>query len=153
MIMGKFGEASKRTIIGVTRNYSDDYVYVAPSLFLINKKLDGNGLYANRAIKSGTVIMEYTGKTLTPKMANSKKNYKNYFFDVKDDNSKVLFVIDGANNRYASAAKFVNAADTQNQQNAKYQQYNKKIYLVAIKNIKKNQEILAWYGKDTSLFF
>jgi hypothetical protein len=71
-------------------------------------------------------------------------------FDVKDG-KKVIHVIDGANNKFASAAKYTNTTRTfaDKKRNSEFVQYNKKIYLVASKKLLKNSEIISYYGNDT----
>lgn len=148
--MGVYQEASERTKINVTNNYSDKYVHVSPSKYLEKLGVTGNGLYTNQEYKAGTPILEYKGKIVTDEQAERKTKKKQYMFDVKKG-KKIVHVIDGANNRFASAAKFVNSTRTfaSRERNAEFKQYSGRIYLVASKNIRKNKEILAYYGSDT----
>ncbi|NBP03495.1 MAG: SET domain-containing protein-lysine N-methyltransferase [Proteobacteria bacterium] len=148
--MSKYAEASLRTKTNVSANYSDDYVYVSESKYLNKLGYQGNGLYANQTFNAGDIILEYKGKKITDHQAELKKSHKQYMFDVKDG-KKVLFVIDGANNRFASAAKYTNTTRTfaSRQRNSEFIQYNKKIYLVASKKIRQNTEIITYYGNDT----
>lgn len=85
-----------------------------------------------------------------PRRKEVTRSYKKYMFDVKQG-TKVIHVIDSANNVNASAAKFVNAPPSWDSplRNAEFKQYKLKIYLVAIKNIAQGDEILAYYGADT----
>ena len=146
--MSKYKYASEQTRRGTSRDYADDRVEVRKSMHLASKGIFGLGLYAKQAFDRNDVIIEYLGRNLTLEEAHNKASSKQYMFDVKQNN-KVVFVLDGANNKYASAAKFINAADYQGQQNAKFIQHDQRIYCVATKRIPRNNEILAWYGDDT----
>lgn len=56
-----------------------------------------------------------------------------------------------ANNKYSSAAKFVNTSLSwyYKERNTEFKQYDKKIYLVASKKIRAWTEIIAFYGEET----
>jgi len=148
--MGVYKEASERTVVGVSKRHVDDFVFVSESMFLKGKGLKGYVLFANKTFEKGRIIIEYVGKLLTDRQAETKKRYKQYMFDVKS-NGKVIFVIDGANSKYASAAKFVNTTEIffDKHRNAEFVQYNQKIYLKASSKIKEGDEIIAFYGPDT----
>lgn len=148
--MGKYSEASERTVVNIKSDYKDDYVYVDDSMYLQSLGIKGKGLYANRMYKKGDVIMEYKGILLTNDQANEKARFTQYLFNVKKD-GKIHHVIDGANNRYASAAKYVNSVlDFRDKvRNTEFKQYDKKVYLVASKDIKRNDEFIAYYGDNT----
>jgi SET domain-containing protein len=148
--MGKYQVASDRTIRGVTRNFMDDWVYVSKSKFLKSSGHFGYGLYSNTEYAPGDVILEYLGKHISDASANAKRRYTQYLFDVTHKH-KVAFVIDAANNKYASAAKFANSTLTfnDNKRNAEFFQYKQRVYLVASKHIRKNKEIITYYGPDT----
>jgi SET domain-containing protein len=119
---------------------------VAPSKFLKKLRINGNGLYANRNYKAGDVVIEYIGRTITDKEAESKSRFSQCMFDVKV-NGKVIHVIDSANNKYSSAAKFVNSSSSwhSRQRNAEFKQYNQSVYLVATKGIRAGTEIISYY--------
>ena len=106
-------------------------------------KIAGRGLFAKTNIKQKTKLLEYTGKHLD---CNTKIK-SHFLFEVKDRSGsrKCLFIIHG--NR--SKARFINHANTEKQQNAKFYQHKKRIYIKTIKPIKKGKELLIWYGKDT----
>lgn len=149
--MGKYREASARTKPGVTPTYTDDYVYVAPSEYLGYLKNGDLGLYANRKFYPRDVIVEYLGKKITDSQAERKQKSKQYMFDVKAPGNKIVFVLDGASNKHASAAKFVNTVLSWNdpKRNAEFVQYNQRIYLIASKMIQKGDELLSFYGTET----
>jgi hypothetical protein len=116
----------------------------------------GEGLYARRALPRHTVIGEYRGAVGRPS-AGSR-----YLFDVRDlAQGRVVYTIDGADARASSIARYANAADAEAQQNAVFVQFpppgeavlddlDRRVFLVAERDIAKDEEILAWYGKDTA---
>lgn len=110
---------------------------------------DGNvdGLFTDHTIKKGDYIGEYLGKVLTPEEA--MKNKSKYMFDVREGR-KSVFVLDGRNRKFSSFVRYANAANKLSQQNTEFEQYDKRIFLRAIKNIRPNSEILTWYGEGTS---
>jgi hypothetical protein len=141
----KYTKASKRTKLNkVPTGYT-----VKASQHLAAKGITANGLYTDRALKNGDVIAEYRGKILSLDQALKKKTNRAYMFDVKVG-KKVTHVIDAANKKLSSFARFANSADYDDQQNVKFVQKDKKIYLVAKRKIAKNTELLTWYGKRTS---
>ena len=69
-------------------------------------------------------------------------------FDIKHKH-KIIHVLNGKPIRFSSFLRYVNAANTYDQQNSSFEQHNKRIYLRAIKRIPANTEVIAWYGKKT----
>jgi hypothetical protein len=72
-------------------------------------------------------------------------------FEVKVK-GKIIKVIDGASASTTSAARYANTVlefDDPNR-NSEFVQYNSRIYLKASKKIKRNQEIMTYYGDKTS---
>jgi SET domain-containing protein len=108
------------------------------------------GLFTEEAIPAGSFIGEYKGKIITDQQAEMKTRGTNYLFDVKGANGRVLHVIDAANASKSSFLRYVNAANTEDQQNARYVQRSRRIYLKATRAIPPRAEIIAWYGSDTS---
>jgi SET domain-containing protein len=95
--------------------------------------------------------LEYKGRIISDEEAEAKRQCTQYMFDVKKG-KKIVRVIDGARNRYASAGKYVNSTPTYNdrKRNAEFVQYKMKIYIVATKRIRSGHEILVYYGEDTN---
>jgi SET domain-containing protein len=122
---------------------------VKRSKMLKAKNIDADGLYSRQPWDKGAILGEYRGKRLTLQQALKKKQNTNYMFDVKRGR-KVWFVIDAANKRRSSFLRYANSADYESQQNTEYIQKRSKIYLKALRPIKKGEEILAWYGNSTS---
>lgn len=146
--MGKYQEASARTFPGVME---DDYVYVDDSDYLESLNINGKGLYAARKYNAGDVIIEYLGRIITDEEAEKKRRSTQYMVDVKE-NGKVIHVIDGGNKKYSSAGRYANTTKTwkDRKRNAELVQYKQKIYLVASKTIRKDKEILLFYGPETN---
>lgn len=104
------------------------------------------GLWTKNKISKGSYIGEYKGEIIT--YAESQERNSNYKFEVKYKHT-IIYIIDGQSKKVGSFIKFVNAANTLNQQNTQFEQHNKKILLKAIKDIDKNQELIAYYGNNT----
>ena len=110
-------------------------------LYKIKKsKIDKNGLYANCNIKRGTKIIEYKGKLVTVK--SSEK-------DPKFDNSKAIYLF-GINKKYDLDGNFsFNTARLINhscEPNCEVSGTGLKVWVYAIKDIKKNEELSYDYG-------
>ena len=104
----------------------------------IDKK--GRGLYATRDIKEGTKIIDYVGKLITKKQTQDSDKY---------DNSKPIYLFT-INKRYDLDGDFPwNTAGLINHScdpNSQYDGKGLKIWITAIKNIKKDQEFTCDYG-------
>ena len=110
-------------------------------LYKIKKsEFDKNGLYANCNIKRGTKIIEYKGKLVTVK--NSEK-------DPKFDNSKAIYLF-GINKKYDLDGNFsFNTARLINhscEPNCEVFGEGLKLWIFAMKNIKKGEELSYDYG-------
>lgn len=125
----------------------------------------GNGLFTQKLIKAGEYIGRYKGEKLSDQEAEDQsRKDRSCMFQVHtyDDDqvrknphlkrgtkkNRLKFVIDGASPSRCFVS-YVNAANTDDKQNAEFQQDGYKIKLYAIHDIHPNQEILAWYGNDT----
>jgi hypothetical protein len=146
--MGKFKEASNRTPSTSSPTFENDDVYVGISTYL--KEKDQHGLFANRDFDENEIIQEYIGKNITNEESNNKKKSTMYMFEVKV-NGRVDKVIDGALARTSSAARYANTVlDFDDpERNSTFVQYNERIYLKASRKIKRFQEIITYYGKNT----
>ena len=100
----------------------------------------GRGLYAAKKIKSGTKIINYKGKIVTNKEVDESDKY---------DNGKPIYLFT-LNKRYTLDGDFSwNTAGLINHScspNSKYDGKGLKIWVKAIKDIKKGEEITADYG-------
>ena len=103
-------------------------------------KIDNLGLYAARNIKNGEKIIEYKGKIITRKEAEENPKY---------DNDKAIYLFN-LNKRYDLDGDFkFNTARLINHScnpNCEVMDYKKQLWVFAIKDIKKNQELTYDYG-------
>lgn len=148
--MGKFRDASMRTPKTSSKTFVNNDVYVSKSNFLQSCNVIGSGLYANRLYCAGDVIQEYKGKKISKKQSDEKMKNNQYMFEVKR-NKTILFVIDAAVAKTSSALRYVNSVIDCNdkRRNTEFVQYDTKIYLVATKKIRKNDEFVSYYGENT----
>ena len=100
----------------------------------------GRGLYASKDIKEGTKIIDYIGKIITNKEADESDKFDNkkkiYLFNL---NKK--FSLDG-DFSYNIAGLINHSCDN----NCDYNGKGLKIWITAIKDIKKGEEITCDYG-------
>ncbi len=110
-------------------------------LYKIKKsKIDKTGLYANRDIKKGTRIIEYKGKIITTKQSEENPKF---------DNGKAIYLFN-LNKKYDLDGDFkFNTARLINHScnpNCEVTGSGLKIWVYALKNIKKNDELSYDYG-------
>jgi hypothetical protein len=101
---------------------------------------NGRGLYATKDIKEGTQIIDYVGKIITKKQAEESKKF---------DNLKPIYLF-SLNNKYDldgsyswNAARLINHSCLNN---CDYEGQGLKLWVVAIKAIKKGEELTCDYG-------
>ena len=109
--------------------------------FKIKKsKIDNNGLYANCNIKKGTRIIEYKGKVITRKQSEESSKF---------DNSRAIYLFN-LNKRFDLDGDFkFNPARLINhscEPNCEVTGSGLKVWVYAIKDIKKNEELSYDYG-------
>ena len=112
-------------------------------LYKIKKSIidnKGRGLYASRDIKKGTKIIDYIGKIITNKEADESDKF---------DNKKKIYLFN-LNKRFSLDGDFsYNVAGLINHScdnNCDYNGKGLKIWITAIKDIKKGEEITCDYG-------
>ena len=112
-------------------------------LYKIKKsKIDnkGRGLYAVKDIREGTKIIDYKGKIITNKQVDKSDKY---------DNTKPIYLFT-LNKKYTLDGDFVwNTAGLINHScnpNSQYDGKGLKIWITAIKDIKKGEELTCDYG-------
>ena len=110
-------------------------------LYKIKKSnIDNRGLYANRDIKDGTKIIEYKGKIVTKKKVEE---------DTKFDNDKAIYLFN-LNKKYDLDGDFkFNTARLINHScnpNCEVDGKGLKLWIVAIRDIKKGEELSYDYG-------
>ena len=103
----------------------------------VKKGLAELGLFADEKIKKGELLIEYVGKILTDKEIENLADNK-YIFSVKKD-----FNLDGSPKW--NIARYANHSC---EPNAESEIKNKKVFLRAIKNISKEEEITFDYGEE-----
>ena len=101
---------------------------------------NGRGLYATKDIKEGTRIIDYVGKIITKKQSEESKKFDNskpiYLFNL---NNK--FDLDGSGSK--NTARLINHSCSNN---CDYEGQGLKLWIVAIKDIKKDEELTCDYG-------
>ena len=110
-------------------------------LYKIKKsKIDNRGLYASRDIKDRTKIVEYKGKIVTKKEVEKNPKFDNekaiYLFNI---NKK--YDLDG-DFKYNTARLINHSCDP----NCEVSGKGLKVWVYAIKNIKKGEELTCDYG-------
>ena len=110
-------------------------------LYKIKKsKIDKNGLYARCDIKKGTRIIEYKGKIITSKESETNPKFDNgkaiYLFNINK-----RFDLDG-DYKFNTARLINHSCDP----NCEVFGEGMKIWIFAMKNIKKNEELSYDYG-------
>ena len=100
----------------------------------------GHGLYAIKDIKEGTRILDYVGNIITKKQTEDSKKF---------DNEKPIYLFN-LNSRYDldgdvswNAARLINHSCSNN---CDYEGKGLKLWVIAIKNIKKDEELTCDYG-------
>jgi|TARA_B100001540_G_scaffold314475_1_gene339508 SET domain-containing protein len=100
----------------------------------------GLGLYAAKNIKKGTKIINYIGKIITKKQTEISKKY---------DNTKPIYLFN-LNNRYDldgdysfNTARLINHSCSNN---CEYDGKGLKLWVTAIRDIKKGEELTCDYG-------
>ena len=110
-------------------------------LYKIKKSnIDNKGLYAAKSIKSGKIIINYKGKLVTKKEVEKNPKF---------DNDKAIYLFN-INNRYDLDGDFkFNEARLINHScnpNCEVDGKGLKLWIVAIKDIKKGEELSYDYG-------
>lgn len=103
----------------------------------VKKGLAELGLFADEQIKKGDLIIEYVGDVLTDKEIENFPENK-YVFSVEKN-----FNIDGSSKK--NIARYANHSCDPN---AESEIKNKRVFLRAIKNISKGEEITFDYGEE-----
>ena len=124
-------------------NFSLDIKELTMKLYKIKKSdIDkkGRGLYAVRDIKEGTRIIDYVGKIITKKQTEETEKF---------DNAKPIYLFN-LNKKYDmdgdvswNPARLINHSCSNN---CDYNGTGLKLWVIAIKDIKKGEEITADYG-------
>lgn len=119
------------------------------TLYISQSKIPGagKGLFTSEEIKKGERIVEYKGRIRTWKEVTDEGVFNGYVFYINRS-----YVIDAKTYiksmaRYANdACGLVRTKGVTN--NAEYQKEDKKVYILATRNIPAGAEIYVGYGKD-----
>jgi SET domain-containing protein len=107
----------------------------------------GKGLFTAKMIPRGTRIVEYKGVIKTWKEITENPVFNGYVFYVNKNH-----VIDAKNYKPGMAQLANDAKGLSRREgvlnNSKYEEENKKVYIVATKNIPAGAEIFVGYGKE-----
>ncbi len=103
----------------------------------VKKGLAELGLFAEENIKKGDLIIQYIGEVLTNEEADKLVNNRYLFYIEKDYN------LNGATTK--NIARYANHSCNPN---AESEIKNKKVFLRAIKDIEKGEEITFDYGEE-----
>ncbi len=102
----------------------------------VKKCRTGRGLFAAENIKKGICFLEYFGRELTEDEKYTSES--SYLFEVND-----RITIDGW--AKGNIAKYINYACNPN---AEFDTYKNKIYVLALRDITKGEEITINYGDE-----
>jgi len=101
---------------------------------------NGRGLYATKNIKEGTKIIDYVGKIISKKKSQESEKFDNlkpiYLFNLNNQ-----YDLDG--DVYWITARLINHSCLNN---CDYEGIGLKLWVVAIRNIKKSEELTCDYG-------
>jgi uncharacterized protein len=104
-----------------------------------SKPGSGLGLFAMEEIKKGDFVIEYKGKKISTKEADTM--FTKYLFEISKK-----WTIDGSDKKYGNEARYINHSCKPNCE-AEIDEYDH-ILLYAIKKIKKGDELNYDYGKE-----
>jgi SET domain-containing protein len=115
--------------------------------YRIGRSRTGLGLFANGPIKNRQFIVEYSGRRITAKVADSLERYRRnkFLFSINKD-----LCIDGTSRR--NIGRYVNHSCRPNAE-AVIRRGTKRIDYVAARRIKSGEEITVDYGKDYTEMF
>jgi uncharacterized protein len=104
-----------------------------------SKPGSGLGLFAMEEVKKGDFVIEYKGKKITTKEADTLGT--KYLFEISKK-----WTVDGSNKKYGNEARYINHSCKPNCE-AEIDKYDH-ILIYAIKNIKKGDELNYDYGEE-----
>jgi uncharacterized protein len=107
-------------------------------------KIHGWGVYALKDIKKGTDIIQYKGKKIFRKEGDKRSTFQEKKGAVYIFNLNKKYDIDGSDK--GNGAQFINHSCSPNCETINYN--DKEIWIQAIKDIKKGQELSYDYGFD-----
>jgi SET domain-containing protein len=131
---------------------SIEYLKVSPnhppsSIAIRKSAVAGMGAFATEIIPKGTTIVEYTGRRLTPDEADRKHSHRDYLMLIQVS-GKTESVIDAANKKNSSCARFINCARFEEEQNVIFVQRNRRMWVKVQRDIAPGEELLVSYGDE-----
>lgn len=108
--------------------------------YRVGRSRTGLGLFATKPIKKGDRIIEYFGPLLDSKNEKHDAIENKYLFELNG-----RWTIDGSTRR--NTARYINHSCRPNSE-SDVQPRNRKVFIVAVKNIQPGEEINYDYGKD-----
>ncbi|MBR9698937.1 SET domain-containing protein [Candidatus Woesearchaeota archaeon] len=122
----------------------------SPHIRVARSKIHSTGVYAKKGIRKGTKIIEYVGEKLTKKESDKRADVA-LDKHAKDKNNGAVYIfelnkkydIDG--DFYFNTAKFINHSCNPN---CDVEISNDKIWIIALRQIKKGEELSYNYGYD-----
>jgi uncharacterized protein len=113
----------------------------------------GKGLFVKNEIKKGEIVCEYEGEIVPWSVCEKRaeEGHEGYVFFITKNRCVDAYFTKEAIARYANDAKGIGRVEGL-KNNAQYEiktrQGEKRVFIVAIKTIKPNDEVLVDYGKD-----
>jgi SET domain-containing protein len=113
----------------------------------------GKGLFVKNEIKKGEIVCEYEGEIVPWSVCEKRaeQGHEGYAFFITKNRCVDAYFTKEAIARYANDAKGIGRVEGL-KNNAQYEiktrQGEKRVFIVAIKNIKPNDEVLVDYGKE-----
>lgn len=102
----------------------------------VGRSRTGLGLYAEESIRKGACIIEYTGRRVSKKEEETSRS--KYLFEVNKKKT-----IDGASRK--NTARYINHSC---RPNAEIEIRNKRVFIMALRNIQKGEELSYDYGEE-----
>jgi SET domain-containing protein len=113
----------------------------------------GKGLFVKNEIKKGEIVCEYEGEIVPWSVCEKRaeQGHEGYAFFITKNRCVDAYFTKEAIARYANDAKGIGRVEglkNNTQYEIKTRQGEKRVFIVAIKNIKPNDEVLVDYGKE-----
>ncbi len=113
----------------------------------------GKGLFVKNEVKKGEIVCEYEGEIVPWSVCEKRaeEGHEGYAFFITKNRCVDAYFIKEAIARYANDAKGIGRVEGL-RNNAQYEiktrQGEKRVFIVATKTLKANDEVLVDYGKD-----
>ena len=113
----------------------------------------GKGLFVKNEIKKGEIVCEYEGEIVPWSVCEKRaeEGHEGYAFFITKNRCVDAYFTKEAMARYANDAKGIGRVEglkNNSQYEIKTRQGEKRVFIVATRTIKANDEVLVDYGKD-----